>query len=61
MNEIKKQNIFHRIIDLIIIALLIFAPGIRGYQNWYWYEYLLFVFIPVVWLIYDFIQRTINK
>lgn len=60
MNTTTSKSTFHMIGNLFVIALLILQPGIRGYKNWYWYEYLLFVFIPVAWLIYDIVQMS-NK
>ena len=58
MKEQKTKQNFHIIIDIILIALFILMPGIRGYNNYAWYEYLLFVFLPVAYLIYDIIQET---
>jgi hypothetical protein len=58
MKEQKTKRNFHIIIDIILIALFILMPGIRGYNNYAWYEYLLFVFLPVAYLIYDIIQET---
>jgi len=54
--QINKRN-FHIIGDIIFIVLLILLPGIRGYYNWVWYEYLFLAFM-VTWLIYDIIKRT---
>ena len=58
MKEQKTKRNFHIIIDIILIAIFILMPGIRGYNNYAWYEYLLFVFLPVAYLIYDIIQET---
>jgi hypothetical protein len=58
MEEQKNKRNFHIIRDIILIVLFIIMPGIRGYNNYSWYEYLLFVFLPVAYLIYDIIQET---
>ena len=57
MKERKNKSSFHIIGDIIFIVLLILLPGIRGYYDWVWYEY-LFLALMVAWLIYDIIQRT---
>lgn len=57
MKDQKNKRNFHIIGDIIFIILLILGPGIRGYNNWAWYEY-LFLVLMVAWLIYDIIQRT---
>jgi hypothetical protein len=58
MEEQKKKRNFHIIRNIILIVLFIIMPGIRGYNNYAWYEYLLFVFLPVAYLIYDIRQET---
>ena len=58
MKQQQNKPVSHIIIDIIIIVILILMPGIRGYDNYAWYEYLVFVFIPVVWFINDIIQQT---
>jgi len=57
MKEQKNKRNFHIIIDVILIVLFLLMPGIRGYNNYAWYEYLLFVFLPVAWLINDIMQE----
>jgi len=58
MKEQKFKRNFHIIGDIVFIILLILTPGIRGYNEYVWYEYLLFVIIPVAGVIIDIIQRT---
>jgi hypothetical protein len=58
MKEQKNKRNFHILIDVILIVLFLLMPGIRGYNNYAWYEYSLFVFLPVAYLIYDIIQET---
>jgi hypothetical protein len=58
MKEQKNKCTFHIIGDIIFIVLLILMLGIRGYNEYAWYEYLFFVFIPLAGAINDIIQRT---
>ncbi len=55
MNETTKKR-QSKAIDIIIIVILILSPGIRGYSNWHWYEYLL-IFIPIALIIYRWIME----
>lgn len=52
----KKKNSWIGKVILIIIFLLM--PGIRGYQNWQIHEYILFVFFPIAYLIYDMVREA---
>jgi hypothetical protein len=40
--------------DIIFIVLLLLMPGIRGYSNWIWYEY-LFILIVIAAIVYSWI------
>ena len=55
MNEITRKNILSKLIDILVIIILIFLPGIRGYSNWSAYEY-MFILIPIVAIIYHWIN-----
>ena len=52
----KKKNSWIGKVILIIIFLLM--PGIRGYQNLQIHEYILFVFFPIAYLIYDIVREA---
>lgn len=54
----KKKNSWIWNVVLIIIFLLL--PGIRGYQNLKLYEYILFVFLPIAYFIYDIFKGKKN-
>jgi len=56
MNEVSSKK-FRRIIrNVIFIIIFLLLPGIRGYQNFHVYEYILFVALPIAYLIYDMIK-----
>lgn len=57
MSTSKKKSKNHWIGNTIGIIVFLLLPGIRGYQNLQWYEYLLFVFGPVAYLIYDMVHK----
>lgn len=57
MSTHKEKRKYRWIVNAIAIVVFLLLPGIRGYKNLYWYEYLLFVFGPVAWLIYDMIRE----
>ncbi|MDY6930051.1 MAG: hypothetical protein SWN10_23630 [Pseudomonadota bacterium] len=40
--------------DIIFIVILLLMPGIRGYSNWMWYEY-LFILIVIAAIVYSWI------
>lgn len=40
--------------DIIFIVILLLIPGIRGYSNWMWYEY-LFILIVIAAIVYSWI------
>ena len=52
----KKKNSWIGKVILIIVFLLL--PGIRGYQNIQLHEYILFVFFPIAYLIYDIVKEA---
>ncbi len=39
------------IVDVLLIILFILLPGVRGYDDWAWYEYALMAFI-LVYILY---------
>jgi hypothetical protein len=43
-----------RIGDIIFIIILLLGPGMRGYGNWMWYEY-LFILIVIASIVYSWI------
>jgi hypothetical protein len=55
MNEITRKNLLSKLIDILVIIILVFLPGIRGYSNWSAYEY-MFIFIPIAAIIYHWIK-----
>jgi accessory gene regulator protein AgrB len=40
--------------DIILIVVLLLMPGIRGYRNWMWFEY-LFILIIIASIVYSWI------
>jgi len=56
MNELQNKKRQSKAIDIIVIIILILIPGIRGYSNWHWYEYLL-IFISIALIIYRWIME----
>ena len=58
MSAHDKKSKYHWIGNTIAIVVFLLLPGIRGYKNLYWYEYLLFVFGPVAYLIFDMIRES---
>ncbi len=48
----KERRI--KIGDIILIVILLLIPGIRGYSNWMWYEYLL-ILIGIATIVYSWI------
>ena len=57
MTTYNKKGKYSWIGHVIAVLVFLLLPGVRGYQNLHWYEYLLFVFGPVAWLIYDMIRK----
>jgi len=55
MNEMTRKNILSKLIDILVIIILVFLPGIRGYSNWSAYEY-MFILIPIAAIIYHWIK-----
>ena len=53
-----KKNRWIGNVFLVIIFLLM--PGIRGYQNLQLHEYILFVFLPIAYFIYDIVRGKKN-
>ena len=58
MDEKKSTKKNRWIWNVVLIIIFLLMPGIRGYQNWKPYAYVLFVFIPVAYLIYDIVRET---
>ncbi len=56
MNETTNKKKSSKIIDIIIIIILVLSPGIRGYSNWNWYEYII-ILIPIAGVIYHWIKE----
>jgi len=53
MREEKPITKNRWIWNVVLIILVLFLPGIRGYQIWRLDEYILYVFLPIAGLIYD--------
>jgi hypothetical protein len=47
----KLDKIYPYLVDSAIIAIFALAPGIRGYQNWDWWEY-AFLAMALVYILY---------
>ena len=56
MEEIMTKKSKHIIRNLILILIFLLLLGIRGYENWQVYEYLLYVALPIGYLSYDLIK-----
>ena len=57
MDEVKSVKNNCWVWNVILIIIFLLMPGIRGYENWQIHEYVLFVGIPVIYLIYDIFKR----
>jgi len=40
---------------ILLIACLLLAPGIRGYSDWQWHEYVIGVAMPIGLILYPLI------
>ena len=56
MAEIKAEKSKHITRNIILIIIFLLLPGIRGYQNFQVYQYILFVALPIAYLIYEMIK-----
>jgi len=56
MPEIRAEKSKHIIRNVIFIIILLLLPGIRGYQSWRVDEYILFVALPISYLIYNMVK-----
>jgi len=56
MSEVKADKSKRIIRNVIFIIIFLLLPGIRGYQDWHVYEYIIFVALPIAYLIYDMIK-----
>jgi hypothetical protein len=41
MQEVKMRKALPYVVDILIIAIFVLGPGIRGYGDWAVYEYIL--------------------
>ena len=48
----KERRI--KIGDIVFIVILLLGPGIRGYDNWMWHEY-LFILTIIAAIVYSWI------
>lgn len=45
MSETAPKGKSFRFLYILLILVLLLLPGIRGYENWRWYEYLMILLI----------------
>jgi hypothetical protein len=55
MNEMAHEKKLLKKIDVLLVIFLLLLPGIRGYSDWHFYEYVLFIVLPLLGL---FFQRV---
>lgn len=55
MNEMAHEKKLLKKIDVLLVIFLLLLPGIRGYSDWHFYEYALFIVLPLLGL---FFQRV---
>jgi hypothetical protein len=59
MDEKKAPKKAYRWIGhILLIIIFMLLPGIRGYKNLEIHEYILFVFLPIVYFIYDLVKEN---
>lgn len=49
---VAKKKFEFWVLQAFFIAHFLLVPGIRGYQDWQIHEYLLFVLLPIIWIIF---------
>ena len=45
MSETAPKRKSYRFLYILLILILLLLPGIRGYENWRWDEYLMILLI----------------
>ena len=59
MDEKKAPKKAYRWIGhILLIIIFMLLPGIRGYKNLEIHEYILFVFLPIIYFIYDLVKEN---
>jgi len=56
MAEKKAEKSRHIIRNVIFIIVFLLIPGIRGYRNWHVEDYIIFLALPIGYLLYDMIK-----
>jgi len=56
----KLKSAFFWFTDLVIIAIAALLPGIRGYENWNWIEYLVLI-LMLVYILYMRHKKSANS
>jgi len=63
--KISWEQIKFIALKALCVLIFLLLPGIRGYKNWQVWEYVLFVAIPIVWIIFfwkkDFSKNSDNE